>query len=154
MKKGNYIVAAICAALSILIIIIASGFPGTEAYGTGAPGPGLWPITISLVMLVCAIALFIRAAKMKPENDEAIEMWSTGSKRVYITMGILLVYVFVLPTFGFIISTTLLQFVLLQWFAKKKWPITLLISAAITLSVYFIFKLLLNVPMSFGFFVL
>lgn len=68
-------------------------------------------------------------------------------------MAILVVYLLMLEPVGFIISTTLLEFVFIQWFAKKKPVITLLIALAITMVVYFVFKFALNVPIdSFGIF--
>ena len=51
MKKGNLVLAAICAVMSIGIIVVASDYPTAADYGTGVPGPGLWPIVISIVLL-------------------------------------------------------------------------------------------------------
>lgn len=155
MKKGNLILAALCAVLGIGIIVVASGYPSAADYGTGVPGPGLWPIAISVVLLACTAILVYRTLRMKPEQDTKIELWSTGTRRVYITMAMLVVYVLVLEFVGFIIATTVLEFILIQWFAKKNPIITLIISAAITLIVYGAFKFLLNVPVdSFGIFVI
>ena len=70
-------------------------------------------------------------------------------------MGILAVYLLVLPFLGFIISTFALEFIFIQWFAKKNPVITLVISAAITMVVYCAFRFLLNVPVhTFGIFVI
>ncbi|MGE4277244.1 MAG: tripartite tricarboxylate transporter TctB family protein [Lawsonibacter sp.] len=154
MKKGNLITAAICAVLGILVIAVASGYPNAEAYGTGVPGPGLWPICISAVLLACSAMLVFRTLRMPPEEDTALNLWSRGSRRVYITMLILLIYIIVLPVAGFLISTAVMQFVFLQWFAKKKPYITVLISVAVTMLVYCVFKFLLNVPIDFGMFAL
>lgn len=155
MKKGNLVLAAICAVLSIGIIVVASGYPTAADYGTGVPGPGLWPIVISIVLLGGTAILLYRTWKMKPENDTKIELWSTGTRRVYITMGILAIYLLLLEPVGFLITTTVLEFILIQWFAKKNPAITFVISAAITLVVYSAFKFLLNVPIdTFGIFVI
>ena len=54
----------------------------------------------------------------------------------------------------FIISTAVMQFVFIQWFAKKKPYITALISIVITMLVYCAFRFLLNVPINFGMFAL
>lgn len=152
MKKGNYVVSVVCAVLGIAIIGIASGYPTAADYGTGVPGPGLWPIVISVVMLLCAALLMVRTLKMPPEENEEITLWTPGTRRVYISMIILTIYCIILHPVGYIISTTVMQFVFIQWFAKKKPYITLLIALAITLVSYFAFKNLLNVPVDFGFF--
>lgn len=153
MKKGNLVLAAVCAVLGIGIIAVASGYPKAADYGTGVPGPGLWPIVISIVLLACTAILVYRTLKMSPEKNTKIELWNTGTRRVYLTMGILVVYLLLLPLLGFIIATFVLEFIFIQWFAKKNPAITALISAAITMVVYCAFRFVLNVPVhTFGIF--
>ena len=155
MKKGNLVLAAICAVLGIGVIAMASGYPKAADYGTGVPGPGLWPIVISIVLLACTAILLFRTLKMPPEKDSKIELWTTGTRRVYLTMGILMVYLLLLPFLGFIIATFVLELIFIQWFAKKNPVITVVISAAITMVVYCAFRFLLNVPVhTFGIFVI
>ena len=151
MKKGNYVLAAICAVLGIGVIVISFGYPTAENYGTGVPGPGLWPIVISVVLLACTAIMVYRTWKMKPEEDTKIEVAGKGARRVYITMGILVIYLLLLQPLGFIIATTALEFIFIQWFAKKNPLITLAISLAVTMVVYCVFQFVLNVPVgSFG----
>ena len=153
MKKGNLVLAAVCAVLGIGVIAMASGYPKAADYGTGVPGPGLWPIVISIVLLACTALLLFKTLRMSPEKNTKIELWTTGTRRVYITMGILVVYLIVLPFLGFIISTFVLELIFIQWFAKKNPIITVVISAAITMVVYCAFRFLLNVPVhTFGIF--
>lgn len=155
MKKGNLVFSAICIVLAVVIIGTALGYPSAKDYGTGVPGPGLWPIVICVVMLACVGIIIYRSMKLKPEEDVKLEFWNSGTKRVYITMAILFAYLLLLEPVGFIISTTVLEFVFIQWFAKKKPVITILISVAITMVVYLVFKFALNVPIdSFGIFTL
>ena len=150
MKKGNIILSVICAVLGITVIAIASGYPTAADYGTGVPGPGLWPIVISVAMLICAALLMQRSLRMKGEDDTEIALWTPGTKRVYITMIILIIYAIILEPLGFLLATTAMQFVFIQWFAKKKWYITLIISAVVSVVVYLAFNYLLNVPLDFG----
>ena len=142
MKKGNLVLAAVCAVLGVGVIAVASGYPKAADYGTGVPGPGLWPIAISIVLLACTAILIYK-----------IDLWTTGTRRVYLTMGILFLYLLVLPFLGFIISTFVLELIFIQWFAKKNPIITVVISAAITMVVYCAFRFVLNVPVhTFGIF--
>ena len=68
-------------------------------------------------------------------------------------MGILFLYLLVLPFLGFIISTFVLELIFIQWFAKKNPIITVVIAAAITMVVYCAFRFVLNVPVhTFGIF--
>ena len=151
MKKMNLIFAGICAAIGVLLIVLASGYPTAADYGTGVPGPGLWPIVVSALMLAMAALLTLKSLKMKPEDDTAVPMWTDGTKRVYITMGILFGYVAVLEFLGFIIATTIMEAIFLHWFAKKKPWITALLALVVTLVIYVVFQYVLNVPVgSFG----
>ncbi len=154
MKKGNIITAILCAILGIGVIVIASGYPTAEAYGTGVPGPGLWPICISVLLLACSALLILETLKMPAEQNESLALWSEGSRRVYITMLILTIYVIILEPLGFIISSTIMLTVFMQWFGKKKPYITVLIALAATMVVYCAFRFLLNVPINFGLFAL
>ena len=151
MKKMNLIFSGICAAIGVFLIVLAAGYPTAADYGTGVPGPGLWPIVISAVMLAMAALLAMKSVKMPAEKNVAVPMWNEGTKRVYITMGILFAYTLVLEFLGFIIATTIMEAIFIQWFAKKKPIITVLISVVVTLVIYCVFQFVLNVPVgSFG----
>lgn len=150
MKKGNLITAVLTMALSVYVIITCLGYPKAEAYGTGVPGPGLWPGVIAGMMFLTALCLLVKSLRMKPEEDTPIDMKTEGTKRVYITMAILVVYVALLGAVGFIPMTIIMLCIFIKWFAKTKPATTLLISAASTLAIYCIFKFVLNVPVDFG----
>ena len=151
MKKSNLIFAGICSAIGIFLIVLAAGYPTAADYGTGVPGPGLWPIVISAFMLALAALLVMKTIKMPAEKNVDVPMWNEGTKRVYITMGILLVYTLVLEFLGFIIATTIMEAVFIHWFAKKKPWVTAVIALVVTLVIYVVFQYLLNVPVgSFG----
>ena len=151
MKKMNLIFSGICAAIGVFLIVLAAGYPTAADYGTGVPGPGLWPIVISAVMLAMAALLAMKSVKMPAEKNVDVPMWNEGTKRVYITMGILFAYTLVLEFLGFIIATTIMEAIFIQWFAKKKPIITVLISVVVTLVIYCVFQFVLNVPVgSFG----
>ena len=151
MKKINLIFSGICAVIGILLIVLAAGYPTAADYGTGVPGPGLWPIVISAVMLAMSALLAMKSIKMPAEKNTEVPMWNQGTKRVYITMGILFAYVAVLEFLGFIIATTVMEAIFIHWFAKKKPWVTAVIALVVTLVIYCVFQYVLNVPVgSFG----
>ena len=151
MKKSNLIFAGICSAIGIFLIVLAAGYPTAADYGTGVPGPGLWPIVISAFMLALAALLVMKTIKMPAEKNVDVPMWNEGTKRVYITMGILFAYTLVLKFLGFIIATTIMEAIFIHWFAKKKPWVTAVIALVVTLVIYVVFQYLLNVPVgSFG----
>lgn len=150
MKKGNIIASVLSILLGAYIVITCLGYPKAEAYGTGAPGPGMWPGIIGGLLIAAALWLLISTLRAPADSLGDIVVWGDGPKRVYITMAILVVYVLAIPEIGFIPLTIILLFIFINWFAKYKWYLSLLISVAVTLLIYVIFKFALSVPIDFG----
>ena len=156
MKKANFIFAALCAVLGVTIIGVTLGYKAdflAHYNAGGSPtGPELWPIVISAVMLLCSAILVWKSLKITPDKDNPVVLWSEGSRRAYISMIILFVYAIVLEPLGFIIATTLMEFVFIKWFSKKKWYICLLIAVLVSVIIYVVFRYVLNVSLRFGIF--
>ena len=150
MKKGNIIASVLCIALGAYVVITSLGYPKSEVYGTGAPGPGLWPGVIGAGLIAASLWVLIKALTTPAEEQGQIEVWGVGQKRVYVTMAILLVYAYLMTIVGFIPTTIVMLFIFVHWFAKYKWWQTLLISVAVSVFVYIVFKFALNVPIDFG----
>ena len=79
MRKGNIIAGLICAALAVYVIVTCLGYPRAEAYGTGVPGPGLWPGIIAALLLICSVGLIVVTLMMKKDQFPELPMW-TGYK--------------------------------------------------------------------------
>lgn len=151
MKKGNIITAVLCLVISAFAIIVAQGFPPSQQQGV--PGPAVWPILISVLLAVCAIWLLVESIiSKKAQDNKSLGIWTNGSKRVYISMSILIIYFLITPTLGFLISTSVMMLIFIKWFSKKSIFVSLLISLVITGIIYLIFKNFLNVPLDFGIF--
>ena len=118
MRKGNIIAGIVCAAVALYVIVTCLGYPRAEAYGTGVPGPGLWPGIIAALLLICSVESDCRAPDDEKEDLPELPMWTPGTKRVYISMAILLVYMLVLSTVGFIIPSVIMLFAFCQWFHR------------------------------------
>lgn len=182
MKKANLIIGIVAIIASVVIICISATYPKAAAYGTGAPGPGLWPICVCVIIILMSILLILKSLKQKQEEDEVIDLTKINQIRVYLAMAVLLLYFCLLKPIGFLLPTFLMVSFFIYWFSKEEdetfvaekaktafgrkvfavlnisdgyrqsrsiW-ICLLISLIVTLSVYFIFKLGLKVPMNFG----
>ena len=83
MRKGNIIAGIVCAAVALYVIVTCLGYPRAEAYGTGVPGPGLWPGIIAALLLICSVGLIAGTLMMKKEDLPELPMWTPGTKRVY-----------------------------------------------------------------------
>ena len=67
MRKGNIIAGIVCAAVALYVIVTCLSYPRAEAYGTGVPGPGLWPGIIAALLLICSVGLIAGTLMMKKE---------------------------------------------------------------------------------------
>lgn len=147
MKKGNIIAAVLCLILSGAVIAISAGFPAGR---DGVPGPGMVPIIVSVLLAAASITLIIHSLRMAPEENHPLAMFSDDSKRVYLCMGVLIVYVVLLGFLGFLISTVLLLFLFIRWFAKKTYLFSGVYAVVLTALIYSVFRFLLKVPLDFG----
>ena len=68
MRKGNIIAGLICAAVAVYVIVTCLGYPRAEVYGTGVPGPGLWPGIIAALLLICSVGLIVVTLMMKKDQ--------------------------------------------------------------------------------------
>lgn len=115
---------------------------------SGVPGPGDWPILISAVMLIAAITVGIQAFAKK--DTTSLDITGADQLRVYLTMGILIVYLLGMYFIGFGIATFIMLYSFITWFGKYKWIFRILMAFAITTMVYSVFLFVLKVPFRFG----
>jgi len=148
MKKGNIIVSIVFGLLSFIIIGASLTL---EQSKNGVPGPGTWPIAISVLMLIASISIFINAMKIKKEDDTVLGVTGENPIRVYITMGGLIVYLLGMYYIGFVVATFFMLFIYISWYGSYKWFYNIATALVITVIVYATFKNLLHVPFRFGF---
>lgn len=141
MRKINLAAAIIMIALSIFIINVSGSFPDT----TGTLGPNFFPRMISGLLIAFSAAIFIISWREK--TDEPIEPPQKSTLLIFVS---LVAYIISLPHLGFLVTTPL--FLLLSGFLLaddiRKWWKRILISSLIsTGSLYYLFAILLNVPL-------
>ncbi len=151
MRKGNIIAGLICAAVAVYVIVTVSDIR-EQKLRHRCSGPGTLAGIIAALLLICSVGLIVVTLMMKKDQFPELPMWTPGTKRVYISMAILLVYMLVLSTLGFIIPSVIMLFGFIQWFHKGAIWKNALISVIVILAIYFVFKSFLNVPIDFGMF--
>lgn len=148
MRKANLIASGIFTAFAIFIITLASKYPPSNH---GVPGPGMFPIIIASLIIVSAVALVIVTLKAGSKEDAEIDLKSKNIINVYITMTGLIIYTILLPKLGFVSMTFVMLTLYIKWFSKRPWWKCLVISLLFTLTIFFLFGSVLNVPMRFGY---
>lgn len=147
MKKGNMTLAGVFSLLAILVIIQSSFYPKGQ---DGIPGPGFFPIIIAVLMLAASISLVITTLRMLPEEDVPLGLSSLDNKRAYAAMGIMVLYVIVMPILGFCVTSFLLLFAMIKWLSDYKYIVCCGASAGVIGMIYVVFSVVLHVSLSFG----
>ena len=147
MKKGNLIFAGVMAILAAAVLAVSSGYPPAR---DGIPGPGFFPILISILLLISCGSLAITMLRLPKEEDKVILLLSPEHKRVYLTMLVLGLYVFLMPKIGFCVTSFLFLLGMIRWLGRYSWPVTLGASLGVVGLVYMVFSIVLKVSLDFG----
>lgn len=145
MRQGKLVLAGIFIALSLFIITFALQLPSSR---NGVPGPGTWPILMSIVMLIAAITVAVQA--LKDKHEVTIDIAGKDQIRVYISMISLIIYLIGMYFIGFAVSSFVMLYGFITWFGNYKWHFRVLYAFVITTVVYGVFQYVLKVPFRFG----
>lgn len=135
-------IASVC-----LVALGVFGIVESSKLGLGdltEPGPGLWPLVLSTVVVGSAAVLFV------VDDPRDYERWSGRSAMIGAGIVGLAAYIVAFSLLGFAISTALLIGVWLRVFARESWRSTIVLTVAGAVALYLIFAVLLNVPFPEG----
>ncbi|MEV0383828.1 tripartite tricarboxylate transporter TctB family protein [Nonomuraea sp. NPDC050643] len=121
------------------------GAVGSYALGLGrltAPGPGLWPFAVSVVIVVLSAVLVVTGRGLQDT-----ERFSRASLQTVVGVVTLVALAALLPVIGFEIPSLLLMFVWLRWLGKESWRSSIVISIGAVAAFYLLFVVLLQIPL-------
>ncbi|MCI8648973.1 MAG: tripartite tricarboxylate transporter TctB family protein [Anaerotruncus sp.] len=148
MRKISIITSGIFIAISVFIFFMARTFPaGTN----GALGPGFFPMALAcIVTLLSAIQIYNSSVRPSEAEQQPADLLSKQSIRVWVSLGVLILYFIVMQLVGFILATPIFLFVMLIYFQVKNWVARIAVPLCTTAAVYFIFTTLLLVQLPAG----
>ncbi len=131
---------------SIIYLVVTVGYSrGTMA----SPGPGLYPLFIGVFLFVASAGtvLGIRSKAAQGQVD-----WPRGRGlwRVVSITAAGVMYVVLLPYSGHGIAAVVVTLIALQAMGGLGWPLKIGLTIAIALGSYYLFNVLLNVPLPRG----
>ena len=147
MKKAN-IVTGLIVVIAALAVIVYTHFT-FPAGVQGVPGPGVFPIIVSVMMLACGVIVLVDALRSK--SEEAIVLLDKDNIRVYITMGILALYGILIPIIGFVVTSSIFMTGMIRWFSGRKILYCAAWAVGLSAAVYCAFTYMLKVSLNFGF---
>jgi hypothetical protein len=139
--------------LVALAVLAASGIylwtalplaPGTAA----RPGPGFFPLGVGAFAGAVAVAWVVRAFRRAPAAAGA-PLPPEAQRRVLATTGLLAAFCLLLPWTGYPVAAFLFAALLLRRLGAR-WPGALLTGVAAAAISYYVFAILLGVPLPRG----
>lgn len=140
-EEGSVVIGRIC--MAVLAVVIGLAVFQSFELGIGDlrnPGPGLWPMFISVITLALTVVLLIMGAAWA-ETPERGRRWVLGS------IAALVVYSLLLPLFGFVIATIPLAFYFTKVIGGAGWITSTVTAIVSPIVAFYLFDELLGVPM-------
>ena len=146
MTICNYIVGVVGMVLGALIMSAAAAFP--MQFTENGPGPGFWPFSLGCALAVAAVVLlFFTFMKRADLAQQKVNLTTTANKRVYIMMGLMVLFCVFINLLGFYPAAALLIIAtmkLMDYHNKKG----ILLTTVLTLAfIYLVFGVLLHTKM-------
>ncbi|GAB3443231.1 tripartite tricarboxylate transporter TctB family protein [Actinophytocola sediminis] len=128
---GNAVVAVVVIAVGV------AALAGSLALGVGsarAPGPGTWPLVVSVVLVVLGVALLATARRASDA-----ERFAPTSVLVGAGLATMVGFVAVIEVIGFEVPAALLCVVWLRFLGRESWRTSIVVSLAVVAAFYLVF---------------
>lgn len=109
------------------------------------PGPGFFPLWLSGILIVLTLLYIVDSIKHDVVKLSEILPGGQAGRNIISTVGGLIIFPIVVPYLGFVVSATILQFIM--FVRDFKWYIALGISAVVSIILFFVFQSLLGVTL-------
>ncbi len=105
---------------------------------------GVFPIMSAAVLLISAVYIMMETLVKK---KAVVKLEGVNFLMVGVTLLALIIYVLLLKKIGYVIDTFILCAFIMRALGYKKYPIIVICSLAAVLVTFFVFKVLLSVPL-------
>lgn len=124
-----------------ILFVVESQKISATSYGSNV-GPDIFPMGLGIVLILLSIRLFYEV--MKTKSTEPEEQTKPDYKRFLLILGASLLYAYFLEDIGYVIGTFLFLLFTFQVIERGKWLVSLIISAAFSYGVYYLFVTILE----------
>lgn len=144
-SSGRTVTTVVGGVASLVIGVVGAWLALGQGVGRPAePGPGMWPLVVCLALATAGVVLVIRDRKGSTSGESV-------NHRTLLHVGTtLVVYVLLLSSVGFLVSTVLFMTYWLRFLARERWLLTGCIAVVGTGLLYVLFVHLLGVPLPVG----
>jgi putative tricarboxylic transport membrane protein len=129
---------------SIVMFIIGNAFVwgsqtiSESSYGSNV-GPDIFPTVLGGLLILLSIRLFYEVMKSPIRNKEKEEKLRPDYKRFLLILGAAFLYAYFLEEIGYVIGTFIFLLFSFQVIERGKWLSSLIISAAFSCVIYYLF---------------
>jgi putative tricarboxylic transport membrane protein len=132
--------------LSIIYLIGALGYPmGTAEQ----PGPGRYPLLVGILLIIASVGNLVNTL-LKPATEKLDLPVGKDLGRVLAVTGGTGAYIILLPYAGHLLASFVMVFVALQAMGLSSWPMKVGFTIAMALGSYYLFDVILMVPLPKG----
>ncbi|MDP4502212.1 tripartite tricarboxylate transporter TctB family protein [Nonomuraea turcica] len=125
----------VAALVPLVIGVVAALMSWNLGVGSlSAPGPGMWPLVVSVAMVVVAAVLVLQS---RPRGDE--ERFTKDVVTVAIAAASLIAYAFLFELVGFEVPTIALLVLWLKGLGRESWRVTAVVAVVATAALYLLF---------------
>lgn len=150
MKINDALVGVLLGMFAIAVLLMSLSFPVIPGQNFGA---GLFPRTIGIGMLVCAVLLIAQGIRnRKTDSPMRVPAWLRDKASVlrFLSIPASLVFYFAAADFlGFLVTSSLMLLALFLVF-KLRWPVAIAVAIIGSLVIHFMFYSVLMVPLPWG----
>lgn len=128
-----------------IVVLGVAALVGASSLGVGSasePGPGTWPLLISVLLVVLGVALLLLGARRSADAEK----FSSSSWLVLAGLASMVGFVAVIEVIGFEIPAALLCFVWLRFLGREGWRMSIITSLVVVAGFYLVFVAALGVP--------
>ena len=146
MAVCNYIVGVLGAIIGGLIMQASAQFP--LEFTENGPGPGFWPLSLGAVL--CAVAVFLLIYTFWNRSDLAAEdvaLTGVGNKRVYVMMGLVVLFCVLINLLGFYPASSLLIIAIMRLMDYRNIKVIALTTVLTLVFIYLVSGMLLHTTM-------
>ena len=155
-KLRDYICSVLFFVFGLVMFLLARNIVPTITAHTIEVGSGYFPRFIAVAIMVIAVVMAVVTTVMKEKKsdlDEKKEEPKKDLKGGFLTMGLLIIYAFLLAPLGFLLSTAIYLFLQMLVFSNKKNRNILLflgISIVTPVLLYSLFLYGFSLPLPYG----
>ena len=152
MKNCNYVISAVAAVLGVAIWALSAGL-GIGFKEEGGISAGTWPAITGGIMVGAALILLVMTLVNRKKYEEMeVVLGLPANRRVYLVMGIMVVYCLLLNVLGLYISGLILIPALMWVLGERNKKKTAIVTVVALAAIYVIFSLILGTKLPEPFF--